>query len=67
MGKGLALRVGLMGLSGAPVLPTYFWFFTGLGRRLGDASTKGRMTFGSLLWVMNNQLRTGTDKGNPTV
>ncbi|KAI3670674.1 hypothetical protein L1987_87735 [Smallanthus sonchifolius] len=69
-GKGLALRAG----HGGPCLePVDCWrtaraaFVARAGRRVPAGGRTGNGLFGGLPRASNSQLRTGTDKGNPTV
>ncbi|KAK8684356.1 hypothetical protein V6N13_040386 [Hibiscus sabdariffa] len=69
-GKGLALRAGHGGPSPEPVdcrctaraAPA-----ARAGRRVPAGGWTGNDTFGGLPQATNSRLRTGTDKGNPTV
>ena len=71
-GKGLALRVGSvgLGLEASGPIPDWPWLslgwaMVGLGRNcswIGPA-----LLARAIRQAINNQLRTGTDKGNPTV
>ncbi|WZZ15382.1 hypothetical protein YC2023_108471 [Brassica napus] len=63
-GKGLALRAGLGGPSSEPVDSAN----VAIADRLVSAGGRtGNGSFGSFPRASNSQLRTGTDKGNPTV
>ncbi|KAK8475183.1 hypothetical protein V6N13_034444 [Hibiscus sabdariffa] len=69
-GKGLALRAGHGGPSPEPVgcrrtaraAPA-----ARAGRRVPAGGRTGNGSFGGLPRATNSRLRTGTDKGNPTV
>ncbi|KAK8525272.1 hypothetical protein V6N13_089070 [Hibiscus sabdariffa] len=70
LGKGLALRAGHGGPSPEPVgcrrtaraAPA-----ARVGRRVPAGGRTGNGSFGGLPRATNSRLRTGTDKGNPTV
>ena len=70
MGKGLALRVGSVGLRLEAGRLISGWL-TPLGVEIGpgrDFSWIGSaVTFRSIRHTVDNELRTGKDKGNPTV
>ncbi len=69
MGKGLALRVGLLML----LLLLVCWFLScssiwfSFGRAELRSLMLGPSVFDESWWHLNNQLRTGTDKRNLTV
>ncbi|PHT96758.1 hypothetical protein BC332_34321 [Capsicum chinense] len=70
LGKGLALRAGHGGASPEPV--GCRWTARSdpaarAGRRVPAGGRTGNGSFGGLPRASNSQLRTGTDKGNPTV
>ncbi|KAI3479050.1 hypothetical protein L1887_58968 [Cichorium endivia] len=69
-GKGLALRAGHGGPSPEPVgcrRTARAASAARAGRRVPAGGRTGNGSFGGLPRASNSQLRTGTDKGNPTV
>ncbi|CAO1939690.1 unnamed protein product, partial [Urochloa humidicola] len=67
---GLALRVGLGGPGPEPVgcrRTARAAHAASAGRRVPAGGRTGNGFFGGLPRASNNRLRTGTDKGNPTV
>ncbi|GJR72192.1 hypothetical protein Tco_0084557 [Tanacetum coccineum] len=69
-GKGLALRAGHGGPSFEPVgcrRTARAAHAARAGRRVPAGGRTGNGSFGGLPRASNSQLRTGTDKGNPTV